>query len=101
MSEGKIPEFIEQAEIGDRDAHFKVMVEEMGELSEALNEDDRAAQAEELADLRVTVEVMAELLGVDLDAAFEKKMEYNLRKTASKTEGGKVVDDADVEKPDF
>jgi len=57
--------------------------------------------AEELADVLVTLHVLADMLGIDAQEAYRKKMEYNMKKSSSKDENGKVTDDGEVEKPDF
>ena len=60
-----------------------------------------ADMAEEMADVLVTMHVMADMLGIDLKKAYDLKMDYNLEKTAEKDDSGKVTDDVDVTKPDF
>jgi NTP pyrophosphatase (non-canonical NTP hydrolase) len=64
-------------------------------------EDRRAKLAEELADVRVTIDVLAAMLKIDIVEAERKKMEYNCNKSSEKDDKGKVVDNADIEKPDF
>lgn len=64
-------------------------------------EDRRAKLAEELADVRVCIDLLAYMLDIDIAEAERKKMKYNSNKSSSKDEAGKVIDDADVEKPDF
>lgn len=98
--------------------HFNVADEEWRELCEAeieveqhLNGDsdiyadvpDEAmeALAEEMADVLVTVHVMADMLNIDVKEAYNRKMEYNLQKSAQKNDDGKVTDDVDIQKPDF
>lgn len=98
--------------------HFNVADEEWRELCEAetvleqclvdecdiyADIPDRAMEdaAEEMADVLVTLHVMADMLGIDLKEAYNRKMEYNLQKTAQKNEDGKVTDDVEIEKPDF
>lgn len=56
---------------------------------------------EELADLRVTIDLLAEMIGGDIVSAERAKMEYNLQKSGAMDEDGKIVDDTDIEKPDF
>lgn len=92
MTQEQIEQFVEQNDLSE-DAHFKVIVEEFGEFADACSKGDRIKQREELADFAITVRVMAELLGIDLEEAVEEKMEYNLQKSGEKTEGGKVKDD--------
>lgn len=106
---------------GDMEAihdHFNVAMEEWQELCEMeqliemrfhqgidsldeIDEDVKAHTAEEMADVLVTLHVMADMMGIDLAEAYRLKMEYNLHKTATKDETGKATDDAEVRKPDF
>ena len=80
---------IESVLVGDADDFGDVPQQEMVEM------------AEEMADVVVTMHIMADMLGIDLKAAYEKKMEYNLSKSATKDENNKVTDDADIDKPQF
>lgn len=61
----------------------------------------RLALAEELADLRVTIDLLAKMLMIDIELAERTKMNYNVRKSGSRDEDGKIVDDANIEKPSF
>lgn len=84
-------QFRERTQITDADAQFKCLVEEVGELAEALNcERDPSG---EIADVLITAFVLADLLEIDVREAYVEKMTHNLRKSPSK-QGGKVVDDA-------
>lgn len=94
-----------------------VLLEEVDELEEAIEvhetvsmdmfhsvadvQEQEAAVVEELADVLVTAFTMADVLDYDITHAYGKKMEYNLEKSGDRVEDGKVVDDADIEKPDF
>lgn len=83
-------QFRNRMHIDDADAQFKCLVEEVGELAEALNCEEDAG--EEIADVLVTAFVLADIEEVDVRAEYIDKMEYNLGKTPSKR-GGKVTDD--------
>ena len=84
-------QFRERTQITDADAQFKCLVEEVGELAEALNcERDPSG---EIADVLITAFVLADVLEIDVREAYTEKMAHNLRKSPSK-QGGKVVDDA-------
>ena len=61
----------------------------------------RADVAEEMADVMVTVSLLADMMGISWLDAYMAKMEYNMHKSFEKDENGKVTDDSDVEKPDF
>lgn len=52
------------------------------------------AWAEEAADVVFTLFLAAEMLDVDLHEVYAEKAQYNLKKTPSKDENGKVIDDA-------
>ena len=92
-------QFVEQNDMDDPQAQFDVVEEEVEELEDAL--DGNGSVQEEMADVVVTMHIMADMLGIDLKAAYEKKMEYNLSKSATKDENNKVTDDADIDKPQF
>lgn len=109
---------IEDGDTQPYNSQFNVMEEEFEEVREALagfvamelqpekldehyNPAKEAALAEELADLRFTVDLMASMVGVDIVGAEVAKARYNLEKSAEKNEDGKVIDDSDIEKPDF
>ena len=70
--------------------------EQVGISSEQYN-----GLAEEMADVLVTIHVLADMLGIDIEKAYQKKMMYNLEKSSDKDENGKVTDDGEAEKPDF
>lgn len=80
---------LEQYLRGDCDIYADVPDETMGHM------------AEEMADVLVTIHVLADMLGIDVKKAYNKKMEYNLQKSAQKDGDGKVTDDVDIQKPDF
>lgn len=91
------PEYTTEA---DYRAQLDVTREETLELSRAIhggvtheNEDD---VAEELADVLVTIHLLAVQMDVDPWSAYREKMKYNMEKTGTR-ENGKVVDD--VENP--
>lgn len=71
-----------------------MLTEEVGELAEAVNKDKEDAIGEELADVVIVAFGMARVCGIDMREEFIEKMEYNVEKSGTKTEGGKVVDDA-------
>lgn len=71
-----------------------MLTEEVGELAEAVNKDKDDALGEELADVVIVAFGMARICGIDLREEFVEKMEYNVEKSGTTTEGGKVVDDA-------
>ncbi|HEX2022079.1 MAG TPA: MazG nucleotide pyrophosphohydrolase domain-containing protein [Candidatus Thermoplasmatota archaeon] len=52
---------------------FLWLMEEVGELAEAVRRKDRAALEEEMADVAAWLASLANLLEVDLQAAMEKK----------------------------
>jgi len=64
-------------------------------------QDDMRHMAEEMADVVVTMQVLADMLGIDLKRAYSKKMEYNLQKTMAKNQSNKVTDDVGIDKPSF
>jgi len=70
--------------------------EQVGISSEQYN-----GLAEEMADVLVTIHVLADMLGIDIEKAYQKKMMYNLEKSSDKDENGKVTDDGGAEKPNF
>ena len=72
-----------------------MLTEEVGELAEVVNKDKDDVLGEELADVAIVAFGMARICGVDMREEFIEKMEYNVEKSGAKTEGGKVVDDAD------
>lgn len=65
---------VEVAEIAE---HFQWLTEEE---TRALPDDERERVAEELADVQIYLVRLADMLGVDLDAAVEAKIEQNERK---------------------
>lgn len=83
------------------DAQFEVVKEEWEELEEAYDEGSDPELAEEMADMLVTIFVLAQTMELDIDKAYQDKMEYNLEKTGERDMNDKIVDDADVEKPGF
>lgn len=87
-------QFVNRMGIDDQDAQFKALVEEVGELAEALNRDEDPAA--EIADVLVTAFGLADVVDVDVRAAYDEKMAHNLQKSGRKV-GGKVVDDVDDE----
>jgi NTP pyrophosphatase (non-canonical NTP hydrolase) len=82
-------------------AQFDVFQEEVDELEQAFEESDYHAVKEEMADVLVTIFVLADRMDIDIDAAYEAKMLYNLSKSGERDENGKIMDDARTEKPDF
>lgn len=52
-----------------RDATFRWMVEEVGELARALRDDDPVAMQHEFADVLAWLASLANLAGIDLEAA--------------------------------
>lgn len=87
--------FVEQNCLDDSEAQFKVTREEVNELWKALGEEDGVP--EEMADVVITVFILAEIEGVDLRKEYVDKMEYNLKKSGKKNEHGKVIDDVEAE----
>lgn len=83
-------DFRKQVDIHDPDAQFKCVVEEIGELSEALNTGSHDAIEEEIGDIIVTVAVLADLYGVDAIDSYYDQMADNMEKSPSK-KGGKVT----------
>jgi len=86
----------------------KEEVEELQELVEGIQGEDvewvdeyEGHMAEEMADIIYTVFTMAHAMDVDIHGAFMTKHRYNIQKSGSKMEDGKVVDDSDTPKPDF
>mgnify|MGYP006294353753 FL=1 len=86
---------------GESDAQHDVVVEEFEEYIEAYLNRDEAGVAEEMADVLVTIFIQADRMGIDINEAYQRKMEYNLQKSGDVDENGKVVDDVEVTKPDF
>lgn len=122
----KAREFRNAAEIGpefrDLDhavqGHWRVAQEEMDELDDevqallvayqgtdhqqiTLHDAHYDRLAEEIADVLVTIHVLADMLDIDARKAYKKKMEYNMNKSGDKDDNGKVTDDTDIEKPNF
>ena len=85
----------------ESDAQHDVVVEEFEEYIEAYLNRDEAGVAEEMADVLVTIFIQADRMGIDINEAYQRKMEYNLQKSGDVDENGKVVDDVEVTKPDF
>lgn len=81
----------------DYRAQLNVMMEEVVELSKELQggvtDDNEEEIAEEMADVLVTVHILACQTDLDIWSAYRDKMEYNMEKTGLR-ENGKVVDDA-------
>lgn len=84
--------FCEDMEIDDHVTQGYVMFEEVGELAEAISEDDDEKIREELADIVIVAEVLAVIKDIDLDDAYIEKMVYNLKKSGDRN-GSKVADD--------
>lgn len=84
----------------DYQAQLNVALQELGELSEAIMENgvqrdtERQRVGEELADVLVTVHLLAVQTGINPWEHYRKKQKYNMNKSGVRTEGGKVVDDA-------
>jgi len=122
----KAREFRNVAQIGSEfgdlddavDAQWQVADEEFDELDEEVEAFLQAHEAtdnehvtvhdahydrlaEEIADVLVTIHVLADMLDIDARKAYEKKMEYNMNKSGDKDENGKVTDDTEAEKPNF
>jgi len=62
-------------------ATFTWLVEEVGELAEALLKGDRASIEEELADVIAWTLSVANLAGIDAEEAFRKKYAKELKAT--------------------
>lgn len=122
----KAREFRQKTEIGpefrDLDhavqGHWRVAKEEFDELDDEVDNLMRAYEitndgsvnidpshydrvAEEIADVLVTIHVLADMLGIDAQEAYNRKMAYNMRKTSEKDDDGKVTDDNSGSKPGF
>lgn len=85
----------------ESDAQQEVVLEEFDEYEEAYDSGDMEAVTEEMADVLVTLFIQADRMGVDIGAAYNSKMQYNLSKSGERNEDGKVVDDTMMNKPDF
>jgi len=72
------------------DQQFKALVEEIGELSEALNRYETDAIAEELADVIFVARSLAELRDINITSELNEVIEENLSKD-TQTEGQKVT----------
>jgi len=72
------------------DQQFKQLVEEVGELSEALNRDDTAAITEELADIVFVARSLVELRGINITDELTKVIKEN-RSKDTQTDGQKVT----------
>jgi len=122
----KAREFRNVAQIGSEfgdlddavDAQWQVADEEFDELDEEVEAFLQAHEAtdnehvtvhdahydrlaEEMADVLVTIHVIADMLGIDVREAYMRKMGYNMSKTGAQNSDGKVTDDAEIEKPNF
>ena len=95
--------FEQQADTFNQSAYdqFDVAMEEVDEMVDAFYDEDAEACVEEMADVLVTIHVLADRMNVDLPEAYRRKMNYNLHKTGERDENGKVTDDVEMEKPDF
>lgn len=74
----------------DMDAQFRQLVEEVGELAEALNREDSELLAEEIGDVVFVARSMAELEDIDVTEMVNQIAEENLEKDAE-TDGSKVT----------
>ena len=83
------------------DNQYEVVLEEFEEFQQAYEDGTRAEFLEEAADLIITIHIMAEMMGADMDRAYWRKMHYNLSKNGTLNRQGKVIDDSKAEKPDF
>jgi NTP pyrophosphatase (non-canonical NTP hydrolase) len=64
--------YLERDAARGRDATFRWLVEEVGELARALRRDDRANLEHEFGDVLAWLSSLANLEGVELDAAVER-----------------------------
>jgi NTP pyrophosphatase (non-canonical NTP hydrolase) len=83
--------FVKENGLDSPEAQFQVVKEEVEELEAALN--GRGSSQEEMADVLITVFVLAEIMGVDIHGEYVDKMEYNRKKSGKQDENGKVIDD--------
>lgn len=83
------------------ESQWQVVKEEIDEMVEAYNEGDIDAFTEEQADVIVVIKVICAMMEIDSSKAYRAKMMYNLRKSGTTNEDGKVIDDSDISKPDF
>lgn len=81
--------------------HFSVFIEETDELEDAMLNGSVGDVAEEAADVLITVFVLADIMNIDISSAYNEKMLYNIQKSGEKDENGKVIDDVEMDKPDF
>jgi NTP pyrophosphatase (non-canonical NTP hydrolase) len=71
---------------------FMKLVEEVGELSNAILKDDKAEQIDALGDIQVVLIILAEQLGFDLDTCLESA--YNeIKNRKGKTINGSFIKD--------
>ena len=84
-------QFVEQNGLDDPSSQFEVFEEEVEELEDAM--DGNGVVQEEMADVVITVFILAEIMGVDLSGEYLDKMDYNLKKSGKQDENGKVIDD--------
>jgi NTP pyrophosphatase (non-canonical NTP hydrolase) len=69
---------------------FMKLVEEVGELSNAILKDDKAEQIDALGDIQVVLIILAEQLGFDLDTCLE--CAYNeIKNRKGKTINGSFI----------
>lgn len=61
--------YLERDERRGRDATFRRLVEEVGELAKSLRREDRGARLEEVSDVLAWLASLATQAGVDLEAA--------------------------------
>lgn len=64
--------YLERDAARGRDATFRWLVEEVGELARALRHDDRANLDHEFGDVLAWLSSLANLEGIELDAAVER-----------------------------
>lgn len=80
---------------------FMVCEEEFDEAYTAFHYGNVSNVVEEAVDVVITMAILCDRMGIDLEEAYKAKMEYNLAKSGETDNNGKVVDDSEMEKPNF
>jgi|APHM01.1.fsa_nt_gi MazG nucleotide pyrophosphohydrolase domain. len=84
----------------DYQAQLNVALQELGELSDAImkngvqRDPGRQIVGGELADVLITIHLLAVQMGINPWEHYRSKQKYNMNKSGSKSVGGKILDNA-------
>jgi NTP pyrophosphatase (non-canonical NTP hydrolase) len=86
-----------------RDAfdQYEVYEEELDEFEIAFHVGSNGSVVEEMADVMITLFLLAEIMNINIGEAYNRKMNYNLGKSPERDKNGKITDDSELEKPEF